>query len=146
MEAPEGSRQNDLKSSTNNVRMEILLHAFFLTAIQEEIQHQNKDRGRHCLFLAASDLFGLFNGILPFPLSWSLHDHCSLEQTYGFSFPYHSMHRWYCSGHSFASFLRNRAWSSWRSISSKWPALLFFLFFLLHWVLFVTCGIGNRES
>lgn len=69
MEAPEGSRQNDLKSSTNNVRMEILLHAFFLTAIQEEIQHQNKDRGRHCLFLAASDLFGLFNGILPFPLS-----------------------------------------------------------------------------
>lgn len=67
MEAPESSRQNDLKSSTNNVRMEILLHAFILIAIQEEIQHQN--RGRHCLILAASHLFGLFNGTLPFPLS-----------------------------------------------------------------------------
>lgn len=69
MEAPESSRQNDLKSSTNNVRMEILLHAFILIAIQEEIQHQNKYRGRHCLVLAASHLFGLFNGTLPFPLS-----------------------------------------------------------------------------
>ena len=69
MEAPESSRQNDLKSSTNNVRMEILLHAFILIAIQEEIQHQNKDRGKHCLVLAASHLFGLFNSTLSFPLS-----------------------------------------------------------------------------
>lgn len=33
MEAPESSRQNDLKSSTNNIRMEILLHAFILIPI-----------------------------------------------------------------------------------------------------------------
>lgn len=58
MEAPESSKQNDLKSSTNNsVRTAILLHAFILIAIQK-----SKQRGRHRLVLAASRSFG------PFPL------------------------------------------------------------------------------